>query len=190
MKYISCVAKVSDPFSLAELTLCLLSPWYVCECVLVTQTCSTLRDPMDCSPPGSSVHGILQARMKMSDTCRLFPPFGDPWPSCLLLPHFYRLQSPGPGLQRLWKVCPFFLLENSRPLSPWGPIDFLSTCLGNDSLINVNGIKNNYIFQNKNYSGTVAISLISDFIEWYSNLRSASLFSCDMLIWLKWVNKI
>ena len=25
--------------------------------------------------------------------------------------------------------------ENSRPLSPWGPLDFLSTCLGNDSLI-------------------------------------------------------
>ena len=33
------------------------------------------------------------------------------------------------------KVCPFFLLENSRPLSPWGPLDFLSTCLGIDSLI-------------------------------------------------------
>ena len=32
------------------------------------------------------------------------------------------------------KVCPFFLLEDSRPLSPWGPLDFLSTCLGNDSL--------------------------------------------------------
>jgi len=32
------------------------------------------------------------------------------------------------------KVCPFFLLENSRLLSPWGPLDFLSTCLGNDSL--------------------------------------------------------
>jgi hypothetical protein len=70
----------------------------------------------------------------MSDTCRLFPPFGDPWPSCLLPSHFHRLQSPGPGLQRLWKVCPFFLLKNSRPLSPWGPLDFLSTCLGNDSL--------------------------------------------------------
>ena len=26
------------------------------------QSCPTLRDPMDCSPPGSSVHGILQAR--------------------------------------------------------------------------------------------------------------------------------
>ena len=28
----------------------------------VTQPCPTLRDPMDCSLPGSSVHGILQAR--------------------------------------------------------------------------------------------------------------------------------
>ena len=32
------------------------------------------------------------------------------------------------------KVCPFFLLENSRPLSPWEPLDSLSTCLGTDSL--------------------------------------------------------
>ena len=32
------------------------------------------------------------------------------------------------------KVCSFFLLENSRPFSPWGPLDFLSTCLGKDSL--------------------------------------------------------
>ena len=31
--------------------------------VLVLQTCPTLWDPMDCSPPGSSVHGILQARI-------------------------------------------------------------------------------------------------------------------------------
>ena len=27
-------------------------------CVLVAQSCPTLYDPMDCSPPGSSVHGI------------------------------------------------------------------------------------------------------------------------------------
>ena len=26
------------------------------------QSCPTLCDPMDCSPPGSSVHGIFQAR--------------------------------------------------------------------------------------------------------------------------------
>ena len=31
--------------------------------VLVAQSCPTLRDPMDCSLPGSSVHGILQARI-------------------------------------------------------------------------------------------------------------------------------
>ena len=28
----------------------------------VAQLCATLRDPMDCSLPGSSAHGILQAR--------------------------------------------------------------------------------------------------------------------------------
>ena len=30
---------------------------------LVTQSYPTLHDPVDCSPPGSSVHGILQASM-------------------------------------------------------------------------------------------------------------------------------
>ena len=29
----------------------------------VAQSCPTLCDPVDCSPPGSSVHGILQARI-------------------------------------------------------------------------------------------------------------------------------
>ena len=29
----------------------------------VAQSCLTLRDPMDCSPPGSSVHGVFQARV-------------------------------------------------------------------------------------------------------------------------------
>ena len=29
----------------------------------VTQSCPTLGDPMDCSLPGSSVHGIFQARV-------------------------------------------------------------------------------------------------------------------------------
>ena len=35
-------------------------------CVLCTkslQSCPALCDPMDCSPSGSSVHGILQARI-------------------------------------------------------------------------------------------------------------------------------
>ena len=29
----------------------------------VTQSCLTLSNPMDCSPPVSSVHGIFQARV-------------------------------------------------------------------------------------------------------------------------------
>ena len=35
----------------------------VCVCVLVTQSCPILCDPMDGRLPGSSVHGILQARI-------------------------------------------------------------------------------------------------------------------------------
>ena len=31
--------------------------------VLVAQSCPPLSDPMDCSPPGPTVHGILQARV-------------------------------------------------------------------------------------------------------------------------------
>ena len=31
--------------------------------VLVTQSCPTLWNPMDCSTPSSSVHGVLQARI-------------------------------------------------------------------------------------------------------------------------------
>ena len=32
-------------------------------CVLVVQSCLTLCNPVDSSPPGFSVHGILQARI-------------------------------------------------------------------------------------------------------------------------------
>ena len=42
--------------------------WYMeskkwCMCVLSLQSCLTLWKPMDCSSPGSSVHGIFQARI-------------------------------------------------------------------------------------------------------------------------------
>ena len=35
----------------------------LCVLCLISQSCSTLCDPMDHSLPGSSVHGILQARI-------------------------------------------------------------------------------------------------------------------------------
>ena len=34
-----------------------------CVCVLVAWSCLTLCDPMDCSLPGFSIHGILQERI-------------------------------------------------------------------------------------------------------------------------------
>ena len=40
-----------------------IEPIIQSEKVKVTQLCPTLCDPMDCSPPGSSIHGIFQARV-------------------------------------------------------------------------------------------------------------------------------
>ena len=42
-----------------QITICLIVWW----CCSVAKLCPTLCDPMDCSPPGSTVHGILQARI-------------------------------------------------------------------------------------------------------------------------------
>ena len=39
----------------------------------IAQSCPTLCDPMDCSLPGSSVHGIFQARVLE------WLPFPSPW---------------------------------------------------------------------------------------------------------------
>ena len=39
------------------------TPLYLIIRLLVAQLCLNLCDPMDCGPPGSSVHGILQARI-------------------------------------------------------------------------------------------------------------------------------
>ena len=46
---------------------CFLFPTMICKntshvCAQLLQLCPTLCDPMDCSPPDSSVHGICQAR--------------------------------------------------------------------------------------------------------------------------------
>ena len=47
--------------------------FYVCMCGKSVQSCLTLCDPMDDSPPGSSVHGILWARIMSGLPC---PPPG------------------------------------------------------------------------------------------------------------------
>ena len=73
--------------------------------VLVTQSCLTLCDPMDCSLPGSSVHGILQATILEWVAI----PFsrGSFWPrdwtlvSCIA-GRFFTVWAPREALKDLW----------------------------------------------------------------------------------------
>jgi len=51
----------------------------------VAQSCLTLCDPMDCSLPGSSVHGILQARVLE-------------WGAIFLLQGIFPTQGSNPGV--------------------------------------------------------------------------------------------
>ena len=84
--------------------------------VLVAQSCSTLCDPMDSSPPGSSVHDISQARML--EWVGIPFPRGSSWP---------RDQSPvmatnsstsksmqqEPRASNIWEGCPYTWLTQS-----------------------------------------------------------------------------
>ena len=68
----------------------------VCVCVLVAQSCLTHCDPVDCSPAGSSVHAILQARIQKLVAISLSR--GSSWPkdwtqiSCIA-GRFYTIQA-------------------------------------------------------------------------------------------------
>ena len=53
----------APPVILVTSPLCVRVCVCVCVCVLVAQSCLILCDPMDCTLPGSSVQGILQARI-------------------------------------------------------------------------------------------------------------------------------
>ena len=53
----------------------MLTSLHVCS---VSQSCLILCDPLDCSPPGSSVHGIFQARIM--EWVAISSPRGSSWP--------------------------------------------------------------------------------------------------------------
>ena len=61
--------------------------WHCCVCVRAKslQSCPTLRDPIDCSLPGSSVHELLQARELLCPPPGHLPDLGVE-PSCLMCP--------------------------------------------------------------------------------------------------------
>ena len=90
-----------------------------CVLCLVAQLCPTLCDPMDCSLPGSSVHGILQARYWKGLPCPplgIFPTQGS-YPG---LPHcrqiLYQLSHQG-SLRILERVAYPLSSGSSRPRS-------------------------------------------------------------------------
>ena len=59
----SSVLIFSIAFEACYLCVCVCVCVCVCACAKSLQLCLTLCDPMDCSPPGCSVHGILQTRI-------------------------------------------------------------------------------------------------------------------------------
>ena len=68
----------------------------------VTQSCPILCDPMDCSPPGSSVHGVFQAR-GLEVGCHF------------LLQGIFLTQGLNPGIPH----CRQMLYPPSHQGSPW-----------------------------------------------------------------------
>ena len=89
--------------------------------MLVAQLCQTLCDPMDCSPPGFSVHGILQARIlegvAIPFSRRSSWPRDQPW-SPALQADFLPLKPPGKPWLPMMGTEPW--LPCSLQGQPWG----------------------------------------------------------------------
>ena len=56
----------------------------------VAQSCLTFSDPMDCSLPGSSVHGVFQARVLEWVAIAFSEDSGYPWGICVYATENYR----------------------------------------------------------------------------------------------------
>ena len=90
----------------------------VCVCVLAAQSCLTLWDPMESSPPGSSIHGTLQARILEGVAI----PFsrGSSWPrdwtwiSCISV-RFFTIWATREAPRRLDWVAISFSRGSSQP---------------------------------------------------------------------------
>ena len=97
------------------LNICVVStfPNYISMHIcLVAKSCPTFCDPMDCSPSGSSVHGVLQARIP--EWVAISFPRGSSWPrdwtyvSCIgrwVLYHWATRDARKRYIDVLWKVA-------------------------------------------------------------------------------------
>ena len=82
----------------------LLFIFYINDKVLVTQSCPSLCKPMDYSPPGSSVRGILQARTRVG--------------CCGLLQGIFHTETSNPGLPRCRQILRC-LSHHGGPTDMW-----------------------------------------------------------------------
>ena len=82
--------------------------FHLCVCAKSLQSCLTLCNSMDCSPPGFSVHGILQARIL--EWVAMPPPGELPDP---------RIKLTSPGRRTVFPACP--LTGWISPLFPLEP---------------------------------------------------------------------
>ena len=88
-------------------------PWVHAE---LLQSCPTLFYPMDCSPPGSSVHGILQA--SIVDWVAISSSRGSSWPrdrtfiSCLA-GRFFTTESPEKSARVYTHIYKYFICKYS-----------------------------------------------------------------------------
>ena len=102
------------------------TPFKLVPCVLVIQSCPTLCDLMDCSPSGSSVHGILQARIL--EWVAMPSSRGSSWPrgqipfSCIA-GRFFTIWATREALQTGTRHCEMESIYCQLSLvgySPWG----------------------------------------------------------------------
>ena len=82
-------------------TKCRSNKWLMSS-MLVSQSCLPLCNHMDCIPPGSSVHGILQARILE-------------WGCCFLLKRIFLNQESNLGLQHYRQIL-YHLSHQGSPL--------------------------------------------------------------------------
>ena len=89
----------------------------MCACK-VAQSCPTLCDPVDCSPPGSSVHEILQAGIL---GCVAIPfsrgsswPRDQTWVFCIASRFSYHLNHQGSPYCFSWHIASSFQIESDE----------------------------------------------------------------------------